>query len=118
MKIQVNTDSNIDGTETLIAMVEAEVSTALQHFEDRLTRVEVHLGDVDGTKSRGDVADKRCLIEARPEGMQPVVATGVGPSVEQACRDGAKKMQSLLSSTFGRIEARDANATIRQAEPN
>ncbi|MEO9224022.1 MAG: HPF/RaiA family ribosome-associated protein [Acidimicrobiales bacterium] len=116
MKIQVNTDHNIDGTEALAAMVEAELRATLRHFEDRLTRIEVHLGDVDGKKTRGDVADKRCLLEARPEGMQPVVATGLGITIEQACRDAARKMQSLLRSTFGRIDARDAGATIRQNE--
>lgn len=116
MKIQVNTDHNIDGTEALAAMVETELRTTLQHFEDRLTRLEVHLGDVDGEKTHGNVPDKRCLLEARPEGMQPVVVTGVGTSVDQACRDAAQKMQRLLSSTFGRIDSRGASATIRQNE--
>lgn len=115
MKIQVNTDRNIDATEGLAAMVEAEVRSALDRFESRLTRVEVHLGDADGQKNSG-TADKQCLLEARPEGMQPVVVTSVATSVEQACRDAARKMQSLLTSTFGRIDDRDATATIRQAE--
>lgn len=117
MKIQVSTDSNIDGTEALAAMVEADVQSALERFEDRLTRVEVHLGDVDAEKGSG-TDDKRCLIEARPEGMQPVVVTSFAPTVEQASREAAKKMQSLLTSTFGRIDDRDATATIRQAEPD
>ncbi len=117
MKIQINTDHNIDGTEALAAMVEAELHATLEHFEDRLTRIEVHLGDVDGPKSRGDHADKRCLLEARPEGMQPLVATGVGTSVEEATSDAATKLHSVLSSTFGRIEDRDGTATIRQNEP-
>lgn len=117
MKIQVNTDRDIDGNEALVEMVEAELHSALQHFEDRLTRVEVHLGDADGEKD-GGVADKRCLLEARPEGMQPVVVTALATTVEQACSDAARKMRSLLSSTFGRIDDRDANATIRRNESN
>lgn len=115
MKIQINTDSNIDGTEALTAMVEADVRSALERFENRLTRIEVHIGDVDGAKD-GGTADKRCLIEARPEGMQPVVVTSLSTTVDQAARDAAKKMQGLLTSTFGRIDDRDGNATIRQAE--
>ena len=115
MKIQVNTDRNIDGNEALVAMVEAEVRSALQPVEDRLTRVEVHLGDADGDKHSGG-ADKRCLLEARPEGMQPVVVTGLGTTVEQACRDATRRMQSLLNSKFGRLDDRDATATIRQNE--
>lgn len=115
MKIQVNTDNNIEATDALVAMVEAELRSALEYFEDRLTRVEVHLSDADGAKHGGS-PDKQCLLEARPEGMPPVVVTGLATSVEQACSDAARKMQSLLSSKFGRIEDRDASETIRQGE--
>lgn len=115
MKIQINTDSNVDADDALVAMVEAELHSALEHVEDRLTRVEVHLGDVDGDKHGGG-ADKRCLLEVRPEGMQPVVVTGLATTVEQACRDAGRKMQSLLSSKFGRLDERDGGATIRRNE--
>jgi hypothetical protein len=93
-------------------MVEGEVQSALERYEDRLTRVEAHLSDVDAEKSKGS-ADKRCLLEARPSGMQPVVVTGSGDTYERACHDATRKMQRLLKSTFGRIEGRDGHATIR-----
>ncbi|MDX2381349.1 MAG: HPF/RaiA family ribosome-associated protein [Acidimicrobiia bacterium] len=115
MKIQVNTDHNVDGSEALVLLVEAEVQSALERFEDRLTRVEVHLGDESGEKD-GSGADKRCLLEARPTGMQPVVVTDFADTPEQAVVGAAQKMQSLLNSTFGRIDGRDADATIRQNE--
>jgi hypothetical protein len=111
MKIQINTDGNVEGSETLIASVEADVQSALERYAERLTRIEVHLGDKDGSGT-----DKRCLLEARPAGMQPVVVTAFAGTVEQACRDATRKMQSLLNSTFGRIDGRDADATIRQNE--
>lgn len=114
MKIQVNTDRNVEGSDALVLMVETEVQSALEHYEDRLTRVEVHLGDEDGEK--GGAADKRCLLEARPAGMQPVVVTADADNLEQACKDASRKMQSLLNSTFGRIDGRDADATIRHNE--
>lgn len=115
MKIQIDTDRTVDRTEGLVTMVETEVQSALGRFEDRLTRVEVHLGDENVEKRNGG-ADKRCLLEARPAGMQPVVVTGVADTIERACKDAARKMQDLLSSTFGRIDDRDANATIREEE--
>ena len=115
MKIQVNTDGTVEGSEDIVQLVEAEVQSALERYGDRLTRVEVHLGDIDGEKSgRGD--DKRCLLEARPTGMQPVVVTGTAATLEQACHDATRKMRSRLDSTFGRIDDRDADATIRQNE--
>lgn len=115
MKIQINTDRNVEGNEALAVKVEADLHEVLQRFEDRLTRVEVHLGDTDGEK-QGGTPDKRCLIEARPEGLQPVVVTALAITVEQACHDAARKMQSLLTSTFGRLDDRDATATIRRPE--
>jgi len=115
MKIQVNTDHNVDGSEAVVQQVEAEVQAALERFEDRLTRVEVHLGDESGDKG-GSGADKRCLLEARPAGMQPVVVTDFAETLEQAVVGASQKMQSLLNSTFGRIDGRDADATIRQNE--
>ena len=116
MKIQVNTDHNVDGSEALVQLVEAEVQAALERFESRLTRVEVHLGDESGEKD-GSGADKRCMLEARPAGMQPVVVTDFADSLEQAIVGASQKMQSLLNSRFGRIDGRDADATIRQNEP-
>lgn len=115
MKIQVNTDRHVDGSEALVQMVEAEVQSALERFEDRLTRVEVHLSDENGDNDGGG-ADKRCLLEARPEGMQPVVVTETADTVDQALLSATQKMQSLLNSKFGRIDGRDADATIRQNE--
>lgn len=115
MKIQLDTDRNVGSGEALVLMVEAEVQSALERFEDRLTRVEVHLGDESGEKDGGG-ADKRCLLEARPAGMQPVVVSDFAETLEQAVVGASRKMQSLLNSTFGRIDGRDADATIRQNE--
>ena len=115
MKIQLNTDGSVEGSEALTASVEADVHAALDRYADRLTRIEVHIGDEDGSKDSGG-ADKRCLLEARPSGMQPVVVTAFASTAEQACKDATRKMQSLLDSTFGRIDERDSDATIRQNE--
>jgi hypothetical protein len=115
MKIQVNTDRNVEGSEALALSVEAEVRSALERYEDRLSRIEVHLSDQDSEKT-GSGTDKRCLLEARPAGMQPVVVTGAAETVDQACRDATQKMLRLLDSKFGRIDGRDGHATIRQNE--
>ena len=117
MKIQVNTDHSVDGSGALVQQVEAEIHSALEHFEDRLTRAEVHLADESGEK-HGSGADKRCLLEVRPAGMQPVVVTDFADTIEHAVVGASHKFQSLLSSTFGRIDGRDGDATIRQNERN
>lgn len=102
MKIQLNTDRNVQVDDALTQMVENEVRSALAHFETRLTRVEVHLGDENGPK-RG-VGDKKCLLEARPEGLHPIVASAHGKSLQQACHEAARKLHTALENTFGRLD--------------
>ena len=75
MKIQLNTDVHIDGTEALAAQVSATVEQALKRFSERVTRVEVHLSDENGGKS--GQKDQRCMLEARLEG--PAAGGGDGP---------------------------------------
>lgn len=112
MKIQVSTDRTVEGSDDLTQMVETQVQSSLEHFADRLTRVEAHLSDENADKNTPN--DKRCLLEARPQGMQPLTTTAHGDTLEQATREAAHKMQSLLKNTFGRIDTRNADATIRQ----
>ena len=63
MQVQVNT---VEGREELSRQVEAEVAVALSQFADHLSRVEVHLGDVNAGKGG---ADERCMMEARSNGQ-------------------------------------------------
>ncbi len=113
MKIQVNTDNTVDGGEDIARTVEITIHAALDRYGDRLTRVEAHLGDEDGAPS-DQPRGLKCLLEARPPDLDPVVVTGTGDTIEHACHDAIHKMQRLLDSTFGRIDSRGAGATIRQ----
>lgn len=67
MQIQINTDSHIDNSTALRERVEEIVNHELKHQRQHLTRVELHLSDLNSTKSGAD--DKRCLIEGRPAGL-------------------------------------------------
>jgi ribosome-associated translation inhibitor RaiA len=102
MKIQINTDDNIVGGAELEELAEALVTSALGHFTEQVTRVEVHLSDQNSTK--GGSADKRCLLEARLEGLQPLAVTAEAENIEQAIESAAIKLRSLLASTLGRLE--------------
>lgn len=104
MQFQLNTDTNIQGDERLAEVAEQVVASALGHLTDRLSRVEVHLADVNAAK--GGIDDIRCTIEARPEGMQPQTVTHADANVEAALRGGAKKLRSLLDSEFGKLGRR------------
>ncbi|NYF88613.1 HPF/RaiA family ribosome-associated protein [Tunturiibacter empetritectus] len=100
MKVQVNSDKTIDVDASLTGFVEGEVSRVLDRFAKRLTRVEVHLADVDNKKT--GKADKRCLVEVRPAGDKPVSANAVAMTTESAVGAALGKMQRLLTTFFGR----------------
>ncbi|SFB54867.1 Sigma 54 modulation protein / S30EA ribosomal protein [Amycolatopsis marina] len=111
MQVQVNTDANIEGNAALLAHVEAEISAALARFDEQITRIEVHLSDDNG--QRPGNTDKRCMLEARPAGQQPVVVTHNAETIDQACSGATQKLKHLLESSFGRLADRGGHATIR-----
>ncbi len=104
MKIQVNTDDNIQGSEDLEQQTQATVESVLGHLAEHITRVEVHLSDENSAK--GGSHDKRCMMEARLEGHQPVAATDEAATIDQAIDGAAEKLKRLLDHTLGRLHDR------------
>lgn len=104
MKVLLNTDNHIEGREKLQAEVESVVESALEHFVDRLTRVEVYLGD-ENSKKGGD-NDKRCTMEARIEGRPPAAATHHAGNLSEAIEGAADKLQRALQHDLGRLSDR------------
>ncbi|MCW7540263.1 ribosomal subunit interface protein [Aquabacterium sp. A7-Y] len=101
MHIQLNTDNILSANESLARDVEAILDSALGRFDARLTRVEVHLNDVNSSQKTGP-ADIRCMLEARVTGSEPVAVTDHGPTVDVAVRGAGGKMQRALDSALGR----------------
>lgn len=94
MEIQINTDHNTDGREKVAEYVRGVVMDAARHFSDQVTRVEVHLGDENGAKPGQD--DKRCMIEARVAGRQPIAVTHHAASLDEAINGAAGKLKRSL----------------------
>jgi citrate lyase gamma subunit len=104
MQIQVNSDSSIVANDQLGQRVESTVSKVLKRFEERLTRVEVHLSDVNSEK--GGARDKRCLMEARPTGHEPVAVTNQADNLDESVRGAAEKLKVLLDRRLGKAGGR------------
>ncbi|WP_339872058.1 hypothetical protein [uncultured Brevundimonas sp.] len=100
MQIQINTANNIDGREALVAAVEADVRAGLSRFGDRLTRIELHIGDESGGPSGG--GDTRCMIEARPQGQDPMTVTDHAATPDLAVSGALRKMTTALDRVFGK----------------
>ncbi len=105
MHIQINTDSNIEGNERLAQQVEAVVRDALDRFSAQITRVEVHLSDENSDK-KGGAEDKRCLLEARLAGLQPIAVSYEAATLDQAVDGAIEKLKRSLDSTLGRLDTR------------
>ncbi len=101
MQVQINTDHNIEGREALATHVNNVVEGALSRFNDQVTRVEVHLTDENSHKSGQN--DKRCVMEARLQGHQPVAVTHHAATLHQAIDGASVKLTSLVDSTLGRL---------------
>ena len=102
MKIQFNTDNNVTGSEELIASLTSIISGELSRFKDHITRLEVHLSDEDSNKN--GVNDKRCMIEARLEGMKPIAVTNHADTSERAVTGAVDKLKSSLTTMQGRLK--------------
>lgn len=104
MKIQINTDNNIAGGEELAEQAKATVESTLDHLAEHITRVEVHLSDENSDK--GGSHDKRCMMEARLEGHQPIAVSDEAESMGQAIDGAAEKIKRSLDHTLGRMSNR------------
>jgi len=114
MQIQVNTDDNVEGREALAEQIKADIRDGLSRFADQITRVEVHLSDEAAGKGGSD--DKRCLLEVRPTGQQPVAVTHQGGSLQEASAGAIQKMQRKLESSFGRQNTAKGGGSIRDLD--
>jgi ribosome-associated translation inhibitor RaiA len=111
MQIQLNTDDHVQGSDSLAEWTEHELKEKLARFRDQVTRVEVHLSDAN--KGRGGDADKRCKLEARLAGRQPVVVSHDAGKVADAFLGATAKLVRALDTAGGRMRDARGRETIR-----
>jgi len=97
MQIQISTDNHTVGNEDLQRQVEDVVESKLGRYGDRITRVEVHLTDENGTHKSGD-RDKRV------SGLKPITVSAEGSSLEQAFSGAGEKLTKTLKRTLGKLD--------------
>lgn len=114
MQIQFHADTDLDVSDGLVRRVEEELVSALARFSDQITRVEIHVSDESAARS--GAADKRCMMEARPAGQQPVAVTHQAASPYEACAGAVHKLAAMLESRYGRSSSRKGGESIRHLE--
>jgi ribosome-associated translation inhibitor RaiA len=114
MQIQVHSDNHIEGSARLVEWVSDNITSKIDRFEEDLTRVVVHLNDENGAKAGAN--DKRCQIEARPKGQQPISVTHKAESVEYAVDGAIEKLIHALSHQFGKQRNKRAQTPLLEGE--
>lgn len=114
MQFQLNTDENIQGRESLADWIHGELKAKLARFRDQITRVEAHLSDASAT--RVGEHDKRCKLEARLAGRQPVLVSHDAATVADAVHGAADKLLRALDSASGKLRDAHGRETIRGAD--
>lgn len=90
MLIQINY-GDLAKSDAMDQFVRDKVQSQLGHLTAHLTRVEVHLRD-DNSPSKSSHNDKRCLMEARPKGRQPLAVEQDGEDIYQVISEAAGKL--------------------------
>lgn len=103
MLILFNSDKRIEGGADKAAAVEQRIRERLGRFAARLTRVEVHVNDVDG--DRNGPRGIHARIEARPANSRPVVVDDRGVDASAAIGGAVRKLADLLDTRFGKVDA-------------
>jgi ribosome-associated translation inhibitor RaiA len=89
------------GSEALTERVQGVVAGRLERFQERITRVEVHLSDRNSQK-RGE-RDKHCLMEARIGGLKPIAVSHEAPTLTEAIHVAADKLERAVERALERL---------------
>ena len=93
---------DFQSTEAINDHINKTVAHAMEKNERQVTRVEVHLHDSNAKK--GGV-DKRCVMEARLAGHQPLAVEAIHADMYLAITDAAGKLQRAVSHKLDRHES-------------
>lgn len=104
MHIEVNF-GNLAYSDVLAERVREEVTDALGHMAERVTRVEAHLGDLNGPRG-GD--DMRCMLEARLAGDKPFVVEVVSDDIYESVVEASGKLARAMKRRLDRRDERAA----------
>jgi ribosome-associated translation inhibitor RaiA len=102
MQVQVNHDNHVRIGEEVSERLKRVLEGSLSQFTDRITRVEMHLGDENAGKA-GD-SDKRCMLEARIANLAPIAVTHQAESLQLAFEGALEKLEHALNHAVGKLQ--------------
>lgn len=102
MIIQLNADKNLTIHSEYESQITEKLNKDLERYREHISRVEVHLSDENGSKA--GLNDKKCLLEARFEGKQPIVASDLGDTYDLALKGATEKLKNALKTVVSKLQ--------------
>lgn len=112
MAIRIN-PGNLQSSEAIVAWTERKVRTSLRRFTSRITRVEVHFGDLNGPKE--GKTDLRCAMEARFNGRKPLTVEHRAEDLYAAIDGAARRLRTAMNRAVDRVNSRAHRTARRRA---
>jgi hypothetical protein len=114
MQVQVNTSNGVENKEALERWANDYLNDALSRFTQEITRIEVQLSD-ENSATKG-ASDKRCMMEARLNGHEPLAVNHHAQTQDLSFRGATQKLIRLLEHTLGKLDRHEhrARETIRR----
>ncbi|SFC04102.1 ribosomal subunit interface protein [Parapedobacter composti] len=103
MTIQVNSDKNIQVTESYANRITEQLNDSLARFEEFITRLEVFLADENSERQGSN--DKRCTIEVRIKGVAPEAVTATADNIDVAFKQAVDKVAQLLRTRTDKMKS-------------
>lgn len=104
MTIQLNADNNLTIGEEYSQKLSGILSAELDRYSENITRLEAHLSDENSHKDSKN--DKKCLLEAKLKGRQPIAVSDTGDNYDQAFDGAIDKLKAMLDTILGRMANR------------
>lgn len=118
MQVLLNTDPHVDGSQQMADHLESVVKESLSRFADHLTRVEAHLADVTNGHASTLPNEIHCTMEARLNGMEPVVVKEQAATAHQAISGAVGKLKRAVDTVLAKQQGKHRSAASLAVEPD
>ena len=105
MQVLLHSDQHTDGSQAMAENFVSAANAALGRFGERVTRVEAHLSDANGTAS-SNATDIHCTLEAQVIGAEPVIVKDQAGNAHQAIEGALRKLKRAIGAAVAKLDPR------------
>jgi ribosome-associated translation inhibitor RaiA len=103
MKIQFNTDKTVAGDKDQQIYFSELIEKKLDRFQSHITRIEVHVSDVNGKKEGPN--DIQCVLEVRMQNRTPLAVTCEANTTKNAVSGAIDKAKASMDTILGKLQS-------------